>query len=128
MLLWPEGAENHGPEIDRFLAGHAAEPRAVMVAAEGGTLVGFAELSIRPCAEGCATDRVAYLEGWFVREERRGEGIGRAMLAASEDWARSSGCAEFASDTALDNGASIDAHLACGFEDAGIVRCFRKEL
>ena len=66
--LWPEGSPaEHAAEAKRFLAGRASEPLAVLVAqAESGELVGFVELSIRPHAEGCHTDRVAYLEGWFV--------------------------------------------------------------
>lgn len=127
-ILWPDGAEGHGAEIDRFLQGSAAEPRAVMVAEEEERLVGFAELSIRPFAEGCRTSGVGYLEGWFVREECRGRGIGRALVDVSEQWAREQGCAEFASDTRVDDEASVRAHLACGFEDAGTVRCFRKSL
>lgn len=127
-VFWPDGAAGHAAEIDRFLTGRSSEPQAVMVAEEGEELLGFAEVSVRPFAEGCATSHVAYLEGWFVREEHRGEGIGRALLNASEIWARERGCREFASDTRLENERSVRAHLACGFEDAGIIRCFRKRL
>jgi aminoglycoside 6'-N-acetyltransferase I len=127
-VFWPDGAEGHASEIDRFLSGKATEPQAVLVAEVGKELVGFAELSIRLFAEGCVTSQVGYLEGWFVKEDRRGDGIGRALLEASEDWARERGCAEFASDTQVQNEPSVRAHLACGFEDAGTVRCFRKTL
>ena len=51
------------------------------------------------------------------------------MLAkAAENWDRSRGCREFASDADPDNEASVAAHRALGFEDAGLVRCFRKDL
>lgn len=126
--FWPDGAADHAAEIDRFLTGRASEPQAVMVAEEGEELLGFTELSVRPFAEGCATSPVGYLEGWFVREERRGQGVGRALLNASEDWARERGCRELASDTQIENERSTRAHVACGFEDAGIIRCFRKRL
>jgi aminoglycoside 6'-N-acetyltransferase I len=88
----------------------------------------MAELSVRPCAEGCLTSRVAYLEGWYVVPEARRRGVGRALLQEAEDWGRTQGCTEFASDTQPDNDGSIAAHRALGFEDAGLVRCFRKEL
>ena len=127
-VLWPDGAEGHGREIDDFLDGTVSEPQAVMVAEEEERLLGFAELSIRPFAEGCHTSQVGDLEGWFVREECRGQGIGRSLLDASEGWAREKGCTEFASDTQVENQTSVRAHLACGFEDAGTVRCFRKSL
>lgn len=126
--FWPDGADSHASEIERFLEGNATEPQAVMVAEENEELLGFAELSIRPFAEGCVTGQVGYLEGWFVKDDRRGEGIGRALLQASEDWARERGCAEFASDARAENQLSVHAHFACGFEDAGTVRCFRKQL
>jgi aminoglycoside 6'-N-acetyltransferase I len=54
---------------------------------EGGRAVGFVELSIRNYAEDCETDRVAYLEGWYVIPEARRTGVGRALIAASEEWA-----------------------------------------
>jgi aminoglycoside 6'-N-acetyltransferase I len=54
--------------------------------------------------------------------------VGRELVAAAEAWAREQGCREFASDTQLENTVSAAAHLALGFEDAGIVRCFRKTL
>lgn len=128
--LWPDGSEReHRHEIDRFLEGQAAEPLAVLVAEdERGRLVGFAELSIRPCAEGCRTNRVAYLEGWFVAPAARRRGVGRALVEAAEGWGCDQGCREFASDAAVDNAASAAAHRAVGFADAGVVLCFRKDL
>jgi len=128
--LWPEGTQSeHGKEIERFLAGDAAEPLAVLIAHDvSGEPVGFAELSIRPHAEGCRTDRVAYLEGWFVEAAARRRGVGRLLVRAAEEWARARGCAELASDARAEDAGSLAAHAAAGFEDAGLVRCFRKEL
>jgi len=68
---------------------------------------------------------VAYLEGWFVAPEPRGQGGGRALVAAAEAWGREQGCRELASDTEHENDVSTAAHLALGFEDVGLVRCFR---
>lgn len=130
VALWPEGSEaEHREEIARFFAGQAPEPLAVLVAEEGeGTLVGFAELSIRPYAEACRSTRVAYLEGWYVEREMRRRGIGRALVAAAEAWGRTQGCTEFASDAERDNAVSAAAHRAIGFTDVGLIRCFRKDL
>ena len=77
---------------------------------------------------GCRTSRVAYLEGWFVVPEARRRGVGRALVSAAEEWGRTQGCTEFASDTQPDNQASDAAHRALGFSEAGLVLCFRKEL
>ncbi len=103
--------------------------RAVLVAeTERGELLGFAELSLRQYAEDCRTSPVAFLEGWYVLPSARRKGIGRALVTEAEAWGRSQGCREFASDTTLDNTASAAAHMALGFEDAGALRCFRKDL
>ena len=130
VALWPEGtAESHKQEIERFLSGELHMPLAVLVAArDDGGLAGFAELSIRAYAEDCVTDRVAYLEGWYVLPEMRRRGIGRALVAAAEDWARAQGCTEFASDAVLDNLDSAIAHEALGFQETVQIRCFRKDL
>lgn len=128
--LWPDSSEaEHREDIDRFLFGHAREPLAVLLAEDvTGRAVGFVELSIRAYAEGCRSDRVAYLEGWFVAPEARGLGVGRALIAAAEKWGRSQGCKEFASDARPDNARSAAAHRALGFTDVGLLRCFRKDL
>ena len=128
--LWPEGSEaEHREQIEQFFAGDAGEPLAVLLAEQGaGCAVGFAELSIRAYAEGCSSDRVAYLEGWFVAPTARGRGVGRALIAAAEEWGRSQGCREFASDAQPDNEVSAAAHRALGFIEVGLVRGFRKDL
>jgi len=81
--LWPDvSAAEHGVEAERFLSGEAKEPQAVLVAeSPGHGLVGFAEISIRAYAEGCSTDRVGYLEGWFVAPAARRRGTGRALAS-----------------------------------------------
>jgi len=120
---------DHREEIAQFFAGQAREPLAVLLAEDGGGHpVGFAELSIRACAEGCRSNRVAYLEGWFVMPQARRHGVGRALIAAAEAWGRSQGCREFASDAEPDNEIGTAVHGALGFSEVGLVRCFRKDL
>ena len=127
--LWPGPRNTHQRDVDRFFAGQARDPVAALMARDdAGRALGFAELSLRSYAEGCETDNVAFLEGWFVVPDARGRGVGRTLIAACEDWARSHGCTEFASDAHPDNDASIAAHLALGFSDEGLVRCFSKKL
>ena len=128
--LWPDAArEELGAEADAHLRGEGFMLETVLVA-EGsdGALAGFAELSLRPYAEGCTTSPVAYLEGWYVEPAHRGRGVGGALVAAAEAWARTRGCREFASDAVLDNHASAAAHAALGFEEVEQIRCFRKPL
>src|SRR5687767_5361529 len=74
--LWPDGSEAaHRQEVDQFFA-DPGSPGAVLVAARPSGLVAFAEVSIRAYAEGCRTNRVGYLEGWFVEPDARRHGVG----------------------------------------------------
>ena len=128
--LWPEHEHHwHATEIERFLAGELKMPLAVLVAVdEAGTPVGFAELFIRSYAEGCETDRVAYLEGWYVEPSVRRQGVGRALIEGAEAWGRAQGCTEFGSDALLDNQVSATAHGALGFVETVQLRCFKKNI
>lgn len=129
QTLWQSPEGEHAAEIAEFFAATLREPQEVLVAVEdSGRLVGFAELSIRPYAEGCYSGRVAYLEGWFVEEAERGKGVGAALVNAAEDWGRAQRCTEFASDTEIDNAVSIAAHHALGFVEVERIVCFRKDL
>jgi aminoglycoside 6'-N-acetyltransferase I len=126
--LWPEEGSTHPGEIERYLAGRLKEPLEVLIATDAGSIVGFAELSIRTYAEDCVTDRVAFLEGWYVVPTARRKGVGRALVRAAEEWGRKQGCTEFASDALLDNDVSAAAHQALGFQETVQLRCFRKDL
>lgn len=128
--LWPDGSvEEHRWELEAFFDRGWTLPTAVYVAVGSNDRIeGFCEVSIRPHAEGCVTDRVGYLEGWYVVPDARRRGVGCALGSAAEAWARSHGCREMASDTEADNQGSAAAHAALGFEEVGLVRCFRKDL
>ena len=128
--LWPDGSPaQHRQDIDRYFAGDRREPAEVLLALKTNMVpLGFAELSIRNIVDSCTTDRVAYLEGWYVVPESRRKGIGRALILAAEQWAISQNCMEFGSDSDIDNDVSHAAHLRSGFEETGRVRTFRKKL
>lgn len=128
QALWPD-ADDHADEIRRYFAGASPAPPAVLIAVDAaGAALGFAELGIRNYAEEAETDRVAYLEGWYVEPHARLQGVGRALVDAAEAWGRAQGCREFGSDTNADNDASAAAHRALGFTDTGLIRCFLKKL
>ena len=100
---------------------------AVIVADRGdSSLAGFAEIGSRNYAEGCETTPVAYLEGWYVDPDVRRTGLGANLIRAVEAWAREQGFSEIASDTELDNVASLQAHTALGFEEVERQICFKK--
>ncbi len=132
-LLWPEvSVEEHRKELSSAFSGEAVStlPTATFVAAsDEDALVGFLEAGLRSHADGCDTARpVGFVEGWFVLEAYRGQGIGKELMRAAEDWARSQGCREMASDALIDNEPSIDAHQALGFEIVDRCVHFRKNL
>src|SRR5262245_42904241 len=116
--LWPHDCEEHRASADRFFAGHRHEPAEVLLAFDDkGRAIGFVELSIRNIVDSCETDRVAYLEGWYVEPAARREGVGAALIAGAERWAVQQGCTEFGSDSLIGNDVSELAHLAVGFEE-----------
>jgi aminoglycoside 6'-N-acetyltransferase I len=117
LLLWPFGtAEGFSQDMDGLLADPLTP---VFVAARlGGGLGGFLEAGTRKYAEGCESSPVGYIEGWYVDEDLREQGVGKALVEAAEEWARSQGLSEMGSDTWLENEVSIQAHLKLGYEEA----------
>ncbi len=133
--LWPiSSAEEHARELRLLLNGRASlivtMPLVILVAeAKYGRLVGFVEVDLRSHADGCDPSRpVGYIEGWYVGEEYRQYGIGKMLIVAAEEWARSHGCAEVASDAVIDNVVSQRAHEALGFEVVDRCVHYRKKL
>jgi aminoglycoside 6'-N-acetyltransferase I len=126
-LLWPDvEPEDLLEEMDRVLA-DSLMPVFVLQRPDG-TLGGFIEVGTRKYADGCVTAPVGYIEGWFIDEDLRGKGLGHDLVRTAEDWARSQGLREMASDTWLDNDLSIRAHLAMGYEEVERLIHFAKTL
>jgi aminoglycoside 6'-N-acetyltransferase I len=131
--LWPDtSAEEHARELEPILGGKTPGrmPLVNFVAESAdGKLFGFAEIDLRSHADGCSPERpVGYLEGWYVIESARHRGIGRRLLFAAEEWARSHGCVEMASDTWIDNELSQTCHEKLGFEVVDQCVHYRKTL
>ena len=130
--LWPESSsDEHAGELLPILEGTASFPFPLvnLVAEASGQLVGFLEADLHSHADGCdPSHSVGFIEGWYVDPDWRGQGIGRKLLSAAEEWARSHGCREMASDTWIDNQLSQRVHDAAGF--TVVDRCvhYRKSL
>ena len=95
---------------------------------EDGSVAGFVEVGSRPYADGCETSPVGYIVAWYVDPDVRRSGYGRDLLKAAENWARSRGYHEMASDALLDNEISHAAHYRAGYEEVDRVVQFRKGL
>ena len=131
--LWPQSSsDEHARELTAILNGTALRvlPLIIFVAEESGAaVVGFLEAGLRSCADGCDASRpVAYVEGWFVVEHRRGQGIGGGLLRAAEAWARAQGCREMASDASIENELSQRVHESSGFTVTARSVLYRKSL
>ena len=126
--LW-EGSTDEEHKAEMFDIYEHTETQLVLVAeTEDEKLIGFLEASIRPFVEDCHSDHVGYLEGWFVEPEYRKNGIGRKLVRDAENWARSKGCEEMASDSELGNDLSLKAHLNLGYEETSRLVHLRKDL
>ena len=127
-LLWNETPYvNLMEEMERLLRG---QTEVVFLAFIGEYPIGFAQCALRyDYVEGTSgLGNVGYLEGIYVRENYRNRGVARALVEYCEDWARSNGCTEFASDCEITNIDSYNFHLNLGFQEANRIICFVKKL
>jgi aminoglycoside 6'-N-acetyltransferase I len=94
-----------------------------------GSAVGFVEASKRvDYVNGTNSSPVAFLEGLYVVQSFRRQGVARALVDSVAKWALAEGCTELASDSLLDNTAAHIAHRALGFEETERVVYFRRAL
>lgn len=115
--LWPEAsAAEHDADVAAQLAGRPDRATFVAVLPDG-RLCGFAEVALRPWAEGVDTQPAAFLEGLYVDPDLRQQGIARQLVDTCDEWAASHGSAGLGSDTQLDNTQSQAVHARLGFRE-----------
>lgn len=102
------------PRYAELLAGE--EMAVVLAEREGEGAVGFAQLRLRPSVLTGALD--AYLEELYVAPERRGRGIGRALLEAIADLARGLGAAHLDLNTSVDDVAARALYESFGLTNS----------
>lgn len=126
--LWPtEPTDQHLREA-RTLLDDPAGNACFLACIPEGPLIGFLEVGLRAWAEGCRTTPVGYIEGWYVVPEWRYQGVGAALVQASEAWARQRGCSEMASDAEVENSISWLAHTRLGYQKVERSVSFYKRL
>jgi aminoglycoside 6'-N-acetyltransferase I len=127
QALWPWAEAEHRAETQAALT----NPDAIALLArdDQGRAIGFAEATLRhDYVNGCTTSPVGFLEGIYVREANRKQGVARSLVKAVEDWTRGRGCSELASDAWIDDTNSHGMHARLGFSEMERVVYFRKNL
>lgn len=127
LLLWPDHTLE---ELSQVMEQLISQPDAiVLLAFYDNVAIGFAQCELRyDYVEGTHSSPVGYLEGLFVKEDFRKQGFARKLVKRCEEWAKSKGCREFASDCELGNRESLAMHLNLGFSEANRIICFKKEI
>jgi len=102
---------------------------AVFLLVEDNQPVGFAHCQLRyDYVLGTQTSPVGYLEGIYIKEKYRKNGHATELVKKCEEWAKSQGCSEFASDCELPNEISYQFHLNLGFKEVNRIICFAKPI
>lgn len=92
-------------------------------------MIAFAHCSIRnEYVEGADTDNVAYLEAVYVEQQYRNLGVASRLIQYCEDWGKSKGCRQFASDCDINNLSSIKLHRKKGFDESARLVHFIKNI
>lgn len=127
LLLWPDHTlVEFIQEMKDFVS---QDDVTIFLAYHDNEAIGFAQCQLRyDYVEGTRSSPVGYLEGLYVIEAFRKQGIARNLLNACEKWAKEKGCREFASDCELGNDVSLATHLRLGFTEANRIICFKKVL
>lgn len=112
-------------EMDRIFK---SSKRSAYVALVNDEPAGFTEYALRDYANGCNSQPVPFLEGIWVDESYRGQGIAKSLVHYLETKARMAGFTEFGSDVELDNYPSQLMHERLGFEQTEKVIFYRKVL
>lgn len=107
------------PEVDADWLTGREEIHPVIVATEGGEVLGWA--SIGPWSPKGAYRRTGEVSV-YVDEASRGRGVGRQLLEALVERARTSDVGVLLARLALPNPASMAIHRAAGFSSFGLQR------
>ena len=111
-------------EIAELVGADAVSPREAVLIATGddGSPRGF--IHLRPDLSELTREWQGYVNALAVTQESEGRGVGRALLAAGEEWARGQGFRHLALDTFGDNAhaRAVYAHLGFAEETLKLVK------
>ena len=128
LKLWSDESVE---EMDRSLKNIFQSPREAGFLAKDDRdkAIGFMNLSLRSdYVPGANQSPVAYIEGIYVKDEYRKQGVGKELIQYAQKWAVERGCVELASDALLENTASYEFHTKVGFQEVERVVTFIKKV
>lgn len=103
----------------------AGDGQALMVAELGGTIVGLLHVFARPALEKPVE---ALVQSLVVDETCRGAGIGRALMASAETWARDRGLPFVTLHTQLKRADARAFYRSLGYGEVAEAMLMRKKL
>jgi|DewCreStandDraft_2_1066082.scaffolds.fasta_scaffold26866_1 aminoglycoside 6'-N-acetyltransferase I len=127
LRLWPENDKDDlRVEFEALIESNKDKVYLMVIE---DVFVAFLHISLRnDYVEGSNSSPVGYVEGIFVSEEYRGNGISKRLVGAGEQWAKSMGCKQIASDVEIHNHGSQEFHKKVGFKEVGKIVAFIKDI
>ncbi|MBU2237161.1 MAG: GNAT family N-acetyltransferase [Gammaproteobacteria bacterium] len=125
----PEIKDISQAEVNAFFLGSYANVQEVLIALnDAQKMIGFIELNLRNNVPGSSKQTTPYIEAWFVSPDCQGQGIGKALIHAAEEWAKQQSFDELGSDSPVSNEKSVNLHKQLGFNEIERVVCLLKPL
>jgi ribosomal protein S18 acetylase RimI-like enzyme len=111
------GQETDLPAARQFLEARlrGQESAVFLAVAEASPGAGLGFVQLYPCFSSVSMRPIWILNDLFVAPKARRKGIGRSLLAAAFEMARSSGAARIRLSTAKDNGEAKALYAAAGY-------------
>jgi len=117
--------------METILSGILESPKeeGFLVRDDAGEAIAFMNLSLRyDYVPGATRSPVAYIEGIYVKEACRKQGIATRLIRYAEQWALDKQCTELASDAVIENTDSQNFHIQMGFHEVERVVAFIKQI
>lgn len=125
LKLWSDDSAKMQETLTAIL--QSPREAGFLVRDNDGCAIAFMNLSLRYEYVPDATQSpVAYVEGIYVKDEYRKQGVGTALIQYAEQWALEQRCVELASDALIENTASYEFHTKIGFREVERVVFFIK--
>ena len=118
-LITFNAAEKTGEEIAALIGDARNAGHAFLVAESGGRIIGFGLYTQFRKGVGYARTMEHTI---LLAPEARGQGLGRALLAALEDHARAGGAHTIFAGVSAANPEGRAFHVACGYEEIATLR------